>query len=456
MSLRDRWHRWRNRPKRKKVAKSRPEPTKEDLREFVYLDEVSLRSLLSSLRGDLRDGLSEQTADETLVEAATNLEATNALIGTAGVSSRFQTTNSSTIQTSRKATVQSWFRDFRAIKGLRLIEVAEAQSPAPDLDVLLTTTDKSLLAADEDLRRGELVEFRVRLSADPVYRLSTMVTEFTGMADDFPDIFAAGNAHESLKQIQPVNKILERLLAGLIPIRATAVDHHVITVMGVRYVVHKDLIRGLKVKREPLQVVGLTEHLAYWKDLRRVLFSDAEFTLIGRVSRPGLHSSWTPVKLADMFQELVPDLVGQINAAGRIPLSSTETIAAEDPNSTKLSKALVLYVEAFLVATDKTLTESEQSALASEIAMLSDRSGSASDQRSAFAITNVRLQELTGANVKSKRDLELREQARTASGLPLFPMMSSTALMPTAAPTMTSPEIEPENIIDTEIIAIYW
>lgn len=456
MSLRDRWRRWRNRPKRKKIADPRPEPTKEDLREFVYLDEVSLRSLLSSLRGDLRDGLSEQTADEIQVEAATNLEATNALVGTAGVSSRFQTTNSSTIQTSRKATVQSWFRDFRAIKGLRLIEVAEAQSSAVDLNALLTTTDKSLFAADEDLRRGELVEFRVRLSADPVYRLSTMVTEFTGMAGDFPDMFAAGNAHESLKQVQPVNKILERLLAGLIPIRATAVDYSVITIKGSKYVVHNDLIRGLKVKREPLQIVGLTEHLAYWKDLRRVLFSDAEFTVIGRVSRSGLHSSWTPVKLADMFQELVPDLVGQINAAGRIPIPSTETVMAEDPNSTKLSKALELYVDAFLADTDKKLTKSQQSALASEIATLSDRSGSASDQRSAFAHTNARLHELTGAKVKSKRDLELREQARIVSGLPLFPMMGPSTLVSTVSQVATPSDTDVEHLIDTEIIAIYW
>jgi hypothetical protein len=411
--------------------------------------------LLSSLKGDLRDSLSEETADEIQLEAATKLEAKNALVGAAGVSSRFQTTNSSTIQTSRKATVQSWFRDFRAITGLRLIEVAEAQKPAADLNTLLTTTDKSLLVADEDLRRGELVEFRVRLSADPVYRLNTMVTEFTGMAEDFPDMFAAGNAYASLQQVQPVNKILERLLAGLIPIRATAVDYSVITIKGVKYVAHNDLIRDLKVKCDPLQVVGLTEHLAYWKDLRRVLFSDAEFTLLGRVSRPGLHSSWTPVKLADMFHDLVPDLVNQINAAGRIPPASTETATNEGRNSAKLGKALELYVEAFLVATDRTLTPQERSELASEIATLSGRSGSASDQRSAFALTNDRLKELTGAKVKSKRDLELREQARAASGLSLFPSLGSNVLVASSADT-AEPKVEPEDLVDLEIIAIYW
>lgn len=73
MKLRDRWHRWRDRPRRKKGAALKPEPTKNDLREFVYLDEVSLRSLLSSLQGDLRDSRSEETADELQVEAATNL-----------------------------------------------------------------------------------------------------------------------------------------------------------------------------------------------------------------------------------------------------------------------------------------------------------------------------------------------------------------------------------------------
>ncbi len=455
MTLRDRWRRWRNRPQRKKAAEPRPEPTKDDLREFVYLDEVSLRSLLSSLQGDLRDGRSEETADEFQVEAATNLEATNALVGTAGVSSRFQTTNSSTIQTSRKATVQSWFRDFRKIAGLRLIEVAEVKDPAIDLDALLTTTDKSLLVSPEDLRRGELVEFRVKLSADPVYRLSTMVTEFTGMADDFPDMFAAGDTLGSLQQVQPVNKILERLLAGLIPIRATAVDYSVITVDEVKYVVHNDLIKNLSIGREPLQIVGLTEHLAYWKDLRRVLFSDAEFTLLGRVSRPGVHSSWTPVKLADMFQDLVPDLVGQINAAGRLPPAGAEAAVAVDPNSAKLAKALELYVEASLIATDKMLDEADQTTLAGEIAILSVRSGSASEQRAAFSVAGARLQELTGAKVGPKRDLKLREQARVSSGLPLFPVLSSNALAQVSPPASET-KAETEHLIDVEVIAIYW
>lgn len=455
MNLRARWHRWRDRPRRKKSTAPEAQPSGDDLREFVYLDEVSLRSLLSSLQGDLRDSRSEETADQFQAEAAANLEAANALVGTAGVSSRFQTTNSSTIQTSRKATVQSWFRDFRALAGLRLIEVTEVEAPAVDLQALLTTTDKSLFATSEDLRRGKLVEFRVRLSADPVYRLSTMVTEFSGMADDFPDMFAAGDALRSLQEVQPVNKILERLLAGLIPIRAIAVDYSVITVNELEYVVHNALLKNLDVEREPLQIVGLTEHLAYWKDLRRVLFSDAEFTLLGRVARSGVQASWTPVKLADMFQALVPDLVKQINAAGRLPLAGTQTTTTEDPNHTKLGKALELYVEASLTATDKRLSESDQTLLATELRTLSARSGTASDQRAAFALTSARLRELTGERVKPKRDLELREQARLSSGLSLFPGLSSSPPLP-APPSAPAEEAETEHLIDVEVIAIYW
>ena len=151
------------------------------------------------------------------------------------------------------------------------------------------------------LQRGKLVEFRVRLGADPVFHLGTMVSEFTAMAEDYPDMFAAGGGLTTLREVQPINKILQRLLAGLVPIRATAVDHVVAEIEGIEYVVHREVIKGLDLRTRPLEIVGVTEQEAYWKDLRRVLFSDAEFTALARISRPGLHDSWTPVKLADLF-----------------------------------------------------------------------------------------------------------------------------------------------------------
>lgn len=249
------------------------------LREFVYLDEVSLRSLLSSQRGEMTDSTSEASAEAVQAEVSAALGANPGLVAKAELGSRFQTSNSSTIQTSRKATVQSWFKELHSLPGLRLIETAEPKARAKDLETLMSTVDTSLLVQSGALRRGALVEFRVRLKADPVFHLGMLVSEFSAMADEYPDMFSASNSLDALREVRPINKILQRLLAGLIPIRAEAVDYSVVVLDGAEHVVHRALIEGLDLEARPLQIVGVTEHLAYWRDIRRVLFSEAEFVL---------------------------------------------------------------------------------------------------------------------------------------------------------------------------------
>jgi hypothetical protein len=449
----DFWRRWRNKPKRVSDNQDSNSSPRE-LREFVYLDEVSLRSLLSSMTGDLREGRSSEAAHELQAEVAASLEVKNPVVGGAGLSSRFQTTNSSTIQTSRKATVQSWFRDFRAMPNLRLVEVAKPMAPALDIDSLMSTTDTSLLIAADNLARGELVEFRVQLAADPVYRLSTMFSEFAGMAEDYPEMFAAGNALDSLGEAGPVNKVLERLLAGLVPLRALSVDYRVITVEQREYIVHESLISNLDIASEPLSIVGLTEHLAYWKDLRRVLFSNAEFTLLGRVSRTGLHESWTPVKLVDLFQELVPDLAAQINSASLISATGRSAAKKRTGHEEALAKALRIYAASLCDRSGCGVDCVENDDVAKLILTLSERSASASGQRSAFSELRARLDEHGSYSLNSDDDLLLRDAARIASHLPLFP-----SLDPRPEESAVSPPTDSNGsnrLADVEIIAIYW
>lgn len=452
MGLRRWWRNRRNRPARVEEAPQKNEPTRADLREFVYLDEVSLRSLLSSLTGDLRDSASEQSSDQFQAEVAGALKVGNAALTGAesNLSSRFQATSNSTIQTSRKATVQSWFKQFHELEGLRLIDAVPQVKPAEDLAALLSTTDKSLLIPGSELARGELVEFRVRLSADPVYRLGAMVSEFMGMADDYPEMFGAGLA--SLREVQPIGKVLDRLLVGLIPIRAIAIDYSVITIDDTKYVAHNDSIRKLDLKAEPLQIVGVTEQVGYWKDLRRVLFSEAEVTMLGRVSRPSLQADWTPVKLVDLFKEMSPGLVAQINEAGRMG-TQVHRRSGSSSNDDRLAAALMRYATDILAHKKRELNEEEQSDLAATVFSLQDRSSSVSAQHSAFAAIRSHITALTGTTVGARRELAFREQARISSGLPLFPALATNTQDAASSPPAKR---EGENLIDVEIIAIYW
>lgn len=449
-----RWKRWRAEIATAKVSAKR---AKMPLREFVYLDEVSLRSLLSSQKGEITDTTSQQLADTVLAEAG-GKAAVDAQFAKAELTSRFQTTNSSTLQTSKKATVQSWFRELHSLPGLRLIEPGADPRAAMTVEALLETQDPSVLSPAARLCRGELVEFRVKLSADPVFHLGTLVSEFSGMADDFPDLFSAQNADKTLREILPINKILQRLLAGLIPVRGLAVDYRVVHLQGADYIVHEKAIASLGLESRALEIVGVTEHLAYWKDIRRVLFSHAEFTVLSRIARPGLHDSWTPVKLADLFRQLAPDLVNQINAAGRLPFMPSAPSASAPPaaGEARLIDALRVYAAAALQETSAVLSPEQGEELERLIDAVRDRTSSISDQRTAFARIGQWVSQATDVELAPVKDLALRERARVESGLSLFPALAAPDRDSAVSVEPLVLERDETRILDVEIIAIYW
>jgi hypothetical protein len=433
-----------------------PKLSQEPLREFVYLDEVSLRSLLSSQTGEVVDSTSKQTEDIIDAEVGSKIAAEVPLVASSELTSRFQTSNSSTLQTSRKATVQSWFRDFYNIPNLRLIEPVVGVEAIADVDALTTSTIKSIVVKSSDLERGKLVEFRVKLSPDPIFHLGTMVSEFTGMADDYPEMFAENNANDTLREVQPINKILQRLLAGLIPVRAEAIDYVVVELDHVEYVVHRDAISGLQIETKALVVVGVTDHLAYWKDIRRVLFSDAEFTILCRISRSSLQSSWTPVKLADLFKELVPDLVSQMATVSQQPFNTgIQKSGSNMGTSGQLIKALFSYRDHILSAAEKTLTDEQEGQLREVILDQLDRAETASEQRNSFNAVAAKLDEFLHLELASSEHLELREASREIASLPHFPSLQVTSTAQAITPVVAKDTAQPR-LLDVEVVAIYW
>lgn len=430
------------------------DPKRPDLREFIYLDEVSLLSLLSSQKGEVTGSKSERASEGSEASIDATAGVNPGVIAKAEITSRYQTNNSSTIQTSRKATVQSRFRDLHLIDGLRIIEPVLVDAPANDIESLKKTDTLSKLASATELQRGKLVELRVKLAADPVFHLGTMVSEFTSMAGDYPDMFAANGGLATLQEVQPINKILKRLLAGLVPIRAVAVDYVVVEIDEVQYIAHKNLIEGLGLKNRPLEIVGVTEQEAYWKDLRRVLFSEAAFTVFARISHSGLQDSWTPVKLADLFADVAPDLVEQINAAGRVPFGSASSQPNESAPDAKLAAALSHYADSLLRQIGKSLESDQKKAVAQCIGELKTRSATVSDQTSAFSLLTKHVLEVVGGEIDSARALELRTAAREALGLSLFPTASSLSQVTPATPKAKRGD-EPL-LLDVEFVAIYW
>lgn len=421
------------------------------LREFVYLDEVSLRSLLSSQKGEVTETISGQTVNALDAELSGGLRVGVPLAGGAGLASKFQTSNSSTLQTSRKATVQSWFREFHSLPGLRLIEVVAG---VPEISSIADIKEDQTMAAIESskLVRGSLIELRVKLATDPVFHLVSIFSEFVEMGSDIPNIDA--NVLKAVREAQPIHRILDRLLAGLIPIRAEAVDYVVVEIEDEEYIVRREAAGKLDLQARPLTIVAVTEHIAYWKDIRRVLFSGAEFTVLCRISRSGLQSTWTPVKLADLFREVVPDFGEQIDLVGRSVFANARAGSTPEPEQNRLVAALLMYEVGLLETCGKTLSTEQQMSILKEIGEIQPAATSAVAQRNAFAVVKAAISKFVDLEIDPTRDLELRNAARDSSGLLYLPMLAprETTSFEVADVTVG---VDP-SLLDVEVVAIYW
>jgi hypothetical protein len=458
MRIRERWKNWRSRRRRAKAVAEVSE--KRPLREFVYLDEVSLRSLLVSQKDTIPETVSRAMSVAEEAELSGNLSATVKVVGKAEAGSRYKTSNSNTVQSSRKAIVQTLFNELRNEKGLNyaLVVRTEPVQKVKSVEAISNTVSPYMAVPVSCFERGVPVEIEVTLEVDPVFKLGTLISEYTAMAEEYPAMFdQAGVAGQAmLRETQPVNKILQRLLAGLIPIRARAVHYSVVTVGEGEYIVHNDAIADLDVERRPLEVVGVTEHLGYWKDIRRVLFSAGKFTMLCRVSRDGLHKTWTPVKLADLFREVAPTLVDQINEASRAGVSGMGASATEDTHDEVLARALHAYKDKLLVASGSNLDTSVEVELVTTIAELAVESASPSKQRQAFAKIGELINTAVGeSSVRGEADLHARQEAREETGLSLFPSLEVQPSTPRSR-VSTSHDEKDERLLDVEVVAIYW
>lgn len=187
----------------------------------------------------------------------------------------------------------------------------------------------------------------MKLDADEIFRFSVILTTLLRFVDQIPELANVTDA-QSLRDALTANQILDQMLAGLVPLRGEVVDYRLVTVEGKDLVVHTRLLAQLHesvVDVRPLQVVAVAEAELFWRDIRRVLFSGARYTVLARVSRAGIQAEWMPVKLVELLKDFVPDLAA--NFDGRGLLDAIKRAQAEIPAhlSTGPEQVLLSYGE---------------------------------------------------------------------------------------------------------------
>ena len=256
------------------------------LREFIYLDEVSLQSLLVSLHGELTEKKSITDSTSNTRNVSGNIDTNNLAPLKLGFTAQYQSGKSSATQTETKATVQSWFRELYETPNILGVQPLE-------------DGDQDIIVKSSALQRGTLAELQVVLATDPYFNVVTSISEFFKLSENISEL----NGYSEIKwQIE----LLQQLLAGLIPIKAEILNYRALKTGDDTYLVHEDKVTGVSTSKIKVNLVGVTELSAYWKDIRRVLFSNQEFRVLCRISRPGLVQDWNPIKLLDLFGNVFP------------------------------------------------------------------------------------------------------------------------------------------------------
>jgi hypothetical protein len=435
------------------------------LREFIYLDEVSVYSLLSSRLGPLASEYTSKQTDSLTGELSGTLGA-NHLV-TAQLGSKLTTAQGSESQVVRKSAVQSTFKDLRDIEDETLL--MRSGQPPSDLSKIHNLEDlrnlvgagalKRFVVTPQDLSRGRLLEIGAELDTDYSYRLSTVITSYIELVDATPDL---KSTLDGLGQAEAVGQILDKLLAGLVPVCARAADYRVVQVDNEEWIVHRKIIDRLaheKLSTFDLSVVGVAEAKLFWKDVRRILFSQSRYTVMCRVSRGVVATAWSPVKLFEVFEEFTPGLAREWEklqllakqgaAQSAVPvLPASHTAARDAARQVLLSYASALATHAGGSSDETLLTDA----------------GFLTEQRYAeFEAVESRrnlLNELTAfigstteAAIDPTRAAELQADALAAHGF----TQGGSRFEPTPGPAPAVPQTGGDvRFLDCEFVAIYW
>jgi len=436
------------------------------LREFVYLDDVSVYSLLASRVGAIASEFTDIERQTLQGDAATSVSAGTAPIARAEASSKISASQSRETRVVRKSIIQTSFRELYGYeKGSLWPTPPQGESP-PSSFSSLEQFDKALsklkrgnwVVSPSEFRRGQLLELGVLLEAESLFKINAVASAMLDMLDGSPEMFASLEIPD-LAQIRGVMRVLRTLLVGLIPVRGRALDYEVFCGASEEWIVHKNVAAQmdatLRTRLRPLFVAGVTDEMLYWKDTRRILYSSAQYHVFCRLGRDGIHKSWNPVKLTDVLEEVAPAIGKQIRALGEPALKQmSEHIESAQGEARRSHIALALLGYAKLLDQHFELGHSETTLLNLDI--LPEQSLAAFDTyeqiQQAFANVAGVLEVPTDETDDRLAIARYRAKALEDAGLDF----EGEPLVTSIPRRVTELETDKERFLDTEVVAIYW
>ena len=433
------------------------------LREFVYLDDVSVYSILASRKGAIATEFTESQTVSLNSDVGTSVG-----IGLgetkATIDSKLQASDVKGSQVLRKAIIQTSFKDLYENERAALALSPPAADSMPvvksiaDIEKLDPDARGSWLVDPSEISRGELLEVEVELEADPIFRIASVIATLRGFIEDNEQLFGHSITGQ-IAQMKSIAQVLDSLLIGLVPVRGLLVDYESAHIGGRDVLIHRSLLEqigpDIQVETHSAFVVGVAQRGLFWKDIRRVLFSKARYTVFCRLATEGLADSWQPVKVAGVLAGIVPQFDEAINAFGELAHRAlttaslgSQTLTGQHPHDNR--QGLALYVDLLAERHCQTLSPGFTNRLFQEISP--GRDSSVDSLRPIFDEVTRRVDTELGVETSNELVYELRDAVLGPASL----RGNLARHAPSGNGRDQNPLLSRERFLDTEIVAIYW
>jgi len=270
----------------------------DDLREFVYLDEISVRSLLASTG---EGGIVSETVDEEVRRRRSGSSAGGSVsAGPASVNAKVSEESEyqrTTVETRNYDLIQS---KFTKLYKSDVVEKKLSLDQIPAEDKSVDDPFSGLVASE--LARGDVVELRVNISANLLFRLYRTI-----------DYFADAFENQIDSETEEILELIGNSLGNRIPVVGKAVDYKVVEKEDEKTIKRSAELGNDKMEdAEDLEVVTLLNLDSLWVDPIQTLFNNDRFVVYCRVEDVDI-DRWYPLKVTRAINSLSKPAAENLN-----------------------------------------------------------------------------------------------------------------------------------------------
>lgn len=261
----------------------------DDLREFVYLDEISVRSLLASTG---EGGIVSETVNEEMRRHRSGSSAGGSVsAGPASVNAKVSEEDE-----HQRTSVEIRNYDLIQSKFTRLYksDVVEKKLSLDQIPKKVESVDDPFSGlATSELTRGDVVELRVNISANLLFRLYRTI-----------DYFAEAFENQIDSDTEEMLELIGSSLGNRIPVVGKAVDYKVVDEEDQKTIKRSAELDNDEAKdAEDLEVVTLLNLDSLWVDPIQTLFNNDRFVIYCRVEDVDI-DRWYPLKVTRAINSL--------------------------------------------------------------------------------------------------------------------------------------------------------